>query len=139
MKRILLIEDNGDLSNDIEEALQDLGFEIKHAGSYLSAKGMWKKYKGEFNAILLDLNINPEGLEPKRNSDYFPINSLPFMLDIGWDSNMSEKVKVIVYSGYVDDFKKVCAKFNIPNSSMTIFDKSGTNLSKLINFIKENV
>ena len=146
MKRILLIEDNGDLSYDINEKLKNYGFEIKQADSFLSAMGMWKRYKGEFDCIILDLNINPEGLSPHDSSKYFPCCSIPFMLEIGWGikddlgkPKFNPNIKVVVYSGYVNELRTVCLQYNIPFSDMVIYEKSGTNFSELVKYIKESI
>ena len=139
MKRVLLIEDNGDLSYDIKNELVECGYEIKQADSYLSALGMWERYEGKFDCILLDLNINPEGLSPEKNSLYFPLIGLPFMLKIGWNNDFDKKIKVIVYSGYISEFKEICYKNSFSYSGMVLFEKNGMSFSKLIEYIKTNV
>ena len=146
MKRILLIEDNGNLSYDINEKLRNYGYEIKQADSVLSARGMWKRYNGDFNCIILDLNVNPEGLSPNDSSKYFPCCSIPFMLEIGWgakeDSDkpkFNPNIKVVVYSGYVNELKGICSQYNIPFSDMVVFEKRGTNFVELVRYIKESV
>lgn len=139
MKRILLIEDSGDLSYDIKNELQSCGYEIKQADSFLSALGMWQRYEGKFDCILLDLNINPEGLSPVESSYFFPIIGLPFMQKIGWNKDFDKKIKVIIYSGYINEFKEICLKNNISYSEMVLFEKSGTNFVKLIEYIKTNM
>ena len=85
MKRILLIEDSGDVSYDIKNDLNNCNCEIKFADSYLSAKGMWRRYNGEFDCIILDLNINPEGLTPEESSKFFPTIGLTFLININCD------------------------------------------------------
>lgn len=139
MKKILLVEDNGDSSYDLKSELMNCGYEIKQADSYLSACGMWKRYEGKFDCIILDLNISPEGLSEEQCSSFFPISSLPFLLEIGWNNSLDEKIKVVIYSGYVNEFKEICEKKNLPYSGMAIFEKSGTNFDKLIQFIKSNI
>lgn len=139
MKRILLVEDNGDTSYDIKSQLESFGYEIKQADSYLSALGMWRKYSGEFGCIILDLNISPEGLDDEDVSSYFPISSLPFLLEIGWGNTPTNAIKVVVYSGYVNDFKEICETKGISYSGIVIIEKKGTSLSELINYVVKNV
>lgn len=139
MKKLLLIEDNGDLSYDIKSELMECGYEIKQADSYLSALGMWKRYEGKFDCILLDLNINPEGLSPEENSSYFPLIGLPFMLKIGWNKDFDKNIKVVIYSGYINELKEVCYKNGLTCSGMVLFEKNGMSFPKLIEYIKTNV
>lgn len=138
MKRILLIEDSGDLSYDIKQELDAL-YVIKQADSYLSSLGMWERYKGNFDCIILDLNINPEGLSPDVSGSYFPIISLPFMLEIGWKEKFNRNIKVIVYSAYIHEFKVICSRKGISYSGMELIEKTDTSFHKLINFIKSNI
>ena len=139
MKRILIVEDNGDTSYDIKSQLEKSGFEIKQADSYLSALGMWDRYNGEFRCIILDLNISPEGLSEEDVSSNFPISSLPFLLKIGWNNIITNTIKVIVYSGYVNDFKEICETRGISYSGLVIIEKKGTSLSELINYVIKNI
>lgn len=137
MKKILLIEDSGDVSYDIQNELNGCEYEIKHADSYLSAIGMWKRYEGQFDCIILDLNINPEGLPPEESSYYFPTIGLAFLKEIGWNENLTKKAKIIIYSAYITEFKVKCSQNNISYSDIILIEKSGTSFYRLINFIKQ--
>lgn len=139
MKRILLIEDSGDVSYDIKNGLNDCDYEIKHADSYLSAIGMWERYDGQFDCIILDLNINPEGLLPEESSYFFPTIGLSFLKKIRQNENLTKKAKIIIYSAYITEFKVKCSQNNISYSDIIIIEKSGTSFYKLINFIKKIV
>ena len=139
MKRVLLIEDNGDLSYDIKNELAECGYEIKQADSYLSACGMWDRYDGKFDCTLLDLNINPEGLSPEENSSYFPLIGLPFMLQIGWNKDFGNDIIVIVYSGYINEFKETCSKNKISYSNMVLFEKNGNQLYRFNSYSKSKI
>ena len=137
MKRILLIEDSGDVSYDIKNDLKNYKYEIKFADSYLSAIGMWRRYNGQFECIILDLNINPEGLTPEKISKFYPTIGLSFLIDIKWDENLAKKIKLIIYSAYITEFKVKCSQNNIDYSGIVLVEKSGNNFYKLIDEINQ--
>ena len=72
-KRILIIEDNGETSFDLKERLKAESFEVIKAYSHASAMGMWKRYNGAFDCVVLDLNIASDGLTPQENNKYFSL------------------------------------------------------------------
>lgn len=134
---ILIIEDDGALSKDISTKLCENNLEAKIAYSYLSAMGLWNKYQNEINCIILDLNINPDGMEPIVNSSLFPVNGLAFLKEIKWKSDA--KLPVIVYSGYTSHLQIACEQQEIPYKDLIVISKSGFSLRTLIDTVKNIV
>jgi CheY-like chemotaxis protein len=142
MKKILLIEDDGALVRDLSEEFK-LKHEIKCAYSYASAIGFWKKYSEDFDCIILDLNINPDGLDTKITDKYFPIQGMA-ILDYICENKTEKEIKqiqskTVIYSGYIGAFreKKHDIKFFNP---LKLIPKTGTSISELLdcveNFLK---
>lgn len=134
---ILIIEDDGALSKDISTKLSENNLDSKIAYSYLSAIGLWKKHSDEINCIILDLNINPDGMEATVNSSLFPINGLAFLKEIKWVPDT--KLPVIVYSGYTSHLQMICEQQNIPYKGLIIIPKSEFSLRTLINTVVKTI
>jgi CheY-like chemotaxis protein len=134
MKKILLIEDDVSHTQTLLGQGQNSEYEVKKAYSYLSAKSIWEKYNKNFDCIVLDLNINPEGLETKQINEYFPICGMAFLDMILKDkSEVDTDVmlkKTIIYSGYIDTLKGMKQKFNYFNK-LILIAKTGTSINKL--------
>ena len=139
MKTILLVEDNGNTVNGIRTGLENQGYETKRADSYLSAIGLWEKYKDRIKCIILDLNISPEGLSDEAASQYFLLSGIPFLTEIGWNGNTVFDKQIIIYSKYTEKFKDYCERKGLNYSGIAIFEKLGTSLAKLLDYIKQNV
>jgi len=122
MGKILLIEDEGAIRNHLKEKLREK-HEVKHANNCTSAIGLWKKYYGSFDCIILDLNILPEGLEDEEADKYFPIHGILILNKIckeeipdeekwnEWKKKTQEAKqneiwgKTVVYSAYTEQLK----------------------------------
>lgn len=138
-KRILIIEDNGETSFDLKERLKAENFEVIKAYSYTSAVGMWKKYNGDFNCVVLDLNIYPEGLTSQEISKYHPIYGLAFLKEIGWGKETNLIPHLIIYSRYTDLLRGGCRTHKIPYKEFTVISKKGTSVDSLIETIKKKL
>ena len=150
MKRILLIEDDGAIAEDISNTLSSSEYKFEYAYSYSSAVGFWKEYNGNFDCIILDLNINPNGLPDELFDKYFPIQGMAVLLEICKTKindetpteNEIKKIwaKTIVYSGYIEKLKTRKKDFQYYNS-LTLIPKTGMSMNELIkkveNIIKE--
>jgi len=146
--RILLIEDDYVLKEKLEHST---GYDIKHSRSYTSALTYWEKYCGDFDLIILGLNINPNGMDPIDYSKYFPIHGITFLericcnLSLPPDDTQRKQeekeiwMKTIIYSD-PDHIKKLDnMKNNFSNyySLNTIVHKNDENSPKvLINKIR---
>ena len=127
---VFIIEDDGVLKNDIEKTLNENGILTKCAYSYLSAIGLWNRYKSEIKCIILDLNINPNGIEPHINSELYPVNALAFLKEVKWPSEIN--IPVIIYSGYTTHLQHKCEEYGVPYNKLTVIRKSGDNFRILI-------
>lgn len=114
MKRVLLVEDNGSLSDDLKEKIdRNLGYFAEIAYSFTAAHGVWKEDRGNFDCIVLDLQIKPTGLDPDEVQDYYPVFGIAFLDKICEGKKSEERAgiykKIIIYSGFtreLDDWKK---------------------------------
>lgn len=137
-RRILLVEDNGDLSFSLKERFEQLKVDVKCADNNISALGLWKKYKGEFDCIILDLNIYPYD-DINLTNEYYPTNSLIFIKDLGWNNNLETNVKVIIYSGYINELKYICAQTGFSINGMKIFEKTSCSINELIDYVQNEI
>ena len=122
-KRILLIEDEGFIKKPVIDLLRNNKHEVKHAINCTGAIGFWRKYNGQFDCIILDLNINPNGLNDEETLKYFPVHGIlvlnklrdvPVEIQDGKTLNQLEKEiweKTFVYSAYIDQLKDKESEF----------------------------
>ena len=141
-KRILLIEDDGLLTRDFKEDLIKIGYIVVDTYSYADAKDQWKNNNGLFDCIILDLNINPSGMDEMEYNKYFPVHGI-LVLDLFCDGLKPEESiriweKTIIYSGYTDYFPTKKSDFPY-NKLLHIIPKKGTSLSKVIEKVKQVV
>jgi len=150
MGKILLIEDDGLLTKDLKKILEDCGYDVITAYSYVSAMDRWKGYKGKFDCIIIDLNINSSNLGDRKSSKYIPICGMAFLDDIlegvynpenGEDeketvAKLNHLNKVIIYSGVLKSLKQRKFEFKYYDQLFSIL-KSETSVAKLINKVRE--
>lgn len=91
MGKILLIEDEGSIKNLVKEKLRNKGHTVKHVNDCTGAIGLWRKYDGDFDCIILDLNINPHGLPKDETNLYFPVHGLLVLSEICLEKILKEK------------------------------------------------
>lgn len=142
MEKILLIEDNGALVRDLTNGIKQLKPEIviERAYSYISAIEKYI-YKGDFACIILDLNIDPDGLEVEKVNQYCPLYGMAF-LDKICNGKESEEVKLIldktiIYSGYIDELKNRQIEFNWDLNLLELVPKNTRSINKLLTIIKK--
>lgn len=135
MKRVLIVEDNGLIYNAIKEDLGD-DFETIRASNYAAAKGRWKRENEAFDCIVLDLHINPLGLDLKETDKYDPLYGMAVLDAFREEKSEEEKMKIdkktIIYSGYSEFLRNM--NFDIKN--IEIIAKSGESIQKVIKQIK---
>jgi hypothetical protein len=140
MGMILLIEDNGATARDTVDVLNGLEYEIKCAYSYSSAIKTWGKYNGIFDCIILDLHIDPSGLDPKRNH-YYPLVGMAFLDDICDGKTEEEKKniweKTIIFSGYINILEDKAHEFGWPLSQLKLIPKDTFGISSLLKTINQ--
>lgn len=140
MKKILLIEDNGSLSAELIKQFQKKGYFVERAYSYSSALGIWMEDQGDYDCIILDLHINPNGIEIKELNKYAPIFGLAFLHKICEGKQPDEILniykKIIIYSGFIREFKDLARlnRWNIKHLKM--IDKTGFSISELIKSVE---
>lgn len=137
MKKILLVEDNGIITRELEDALAN--YNIEKAYSVCSALDRWI-LDGPFECIIVDLQISPEGLSPEENGFYTPLFGMAFINKIKDLTNKEEednlKKRIIIYSGYVKELKQH-SLYNEhklwQTKDLTICEKDTTSISKVVN------
>lgn len=137
MKKILLVEDNGIITRELEDALTN--YHIEKAYSVCSALDRWI-LDGPFECIIVDLQISPEGLSPEENGFYTPLFGMAFINKIKDLTNKEEednlKKRIIIYSGYVKELKQH-SLYNEhklwQTKDLTICEKDTTSISKVVN------
>lgn len=139
---MLLIEDDGATTRDLSNRLEnEFGCEIKHAYSYSSAIGLWEKYNGHFNCIVLDLNINPTGLDVVRLNKYDSLIGMAFLDDIcdGKTEDEIKKIwkKIVIYSGYIKELKNKEREFGWQLKFLKLISKDTSGISKLLESINQ--
>ena len=135
MGKILLIEDKGSVAKEVIEKLQ------KESDFYInendiidcydsdSAIGAWGRYKGEVDCIILDLNIDSEGLKDELGEGvvgkYGMVPGI-LLLKIFEKDKGREKIceMTIIHSAYLDDLKKT------PIMKEAFYDKLPPPISK---------
>ena len=108
MKKILFIEDEGELADKIKERLYN--YSIEKVYSYSTATGAWSKCEREFNCIILDLNISADKLEDEAlKKEYHGIHGI-LVLKAFCENKTPEKQeeiwkKTVIYSAFTDELE----------------------------------
>ena len=135
-KKILLVEDNGSLSKELEKKIEDLDYLVERAYSYVSALGIWTEDKGDYDCIILDLQINPDGLELDEIDKYAPIFGMAFLHKISEGKTPDEVTalykKTIIYSGFTKEFKDLSRRYKWDSENIKIITKTGFSISELM-------
>ena len=154
MKRILLIEDEGSISKKISEKLRNKRYIVKCAYSYASAIGLWEEAEEnneEFDCIILDLNINPNGLTDEDVDKYFPIHGIQVLNEIcnKKDTEGNEKYskelkkdiwnKTIVYSAYIYRLKEMQSDFEYFSLLELVSKQQNTSISDLLEIVNKKL
>ena len=141
MGRILFIEDDGELAENISK---ELGKEhdIEEAYSYITAKDAWDEYNGDFDCIILDLEIPSDGLEDENLlKDYHGIYGIlvlkPFCEGKTPEQQKEIWNKTVIYSEYTDNLEGKDMIQNPPGGLMQINKKEMNSVSQLIKKVKE--
>jgi len=141
MAQILLVEDDGSYASELKEALRE--HIVIRAYSYNSAIGLMRKYNREFDCIILDLNIDPNGLSENQKEEYSPVHGI-LVLDkicegkLPEESDDSKRIweKTIIHSGYTSNFDFELEKF-ASYKSLTLIPKGGASIFDVINKVNE--
>ena len=133
--KVLIVEDNGIIYETIKNELNS-DFETVRVSYYAAAIGRWKREGESFNCIVLDLLINPLGLELKEIDEYTPLFGMA-VLDAFTKEKSKEEVlqirrKTIIYSGYIRELRDR----NFDTKNLEIIAKEGNSITELIKRIK---
>lgn len=134
-RKVLIIEDDGIIYETIRNEL-DSDFETVRASSYAAAIGRWEKEKESFDCIVLDLLINPLGLELKEIDEYTPLFGMAvldaFTKEKSEEEMLQIRKKTIIYSGYTRELRNR----NFDTNNLVIITKEGNSIKELIKCIK---
>ena len=140
-KKILLIEDNGYVTEDLTVALIK-DYDVENAYNYINAMGIWKEENGDFDCIILDLQISPKGLTDEDIETYRPVFGIAFLHKICEGKSPDEvraiHKKTIIYSGFIRDLNDAIRRNNWDLSQVEILEKRGfgiTEIKKQVNKI----
>lgn len=135
MKKVLFVEDDGLIYNEIRGELGS-GFETVRVSSYASAKGRWEREKGMFDCMVLDLQINPLGLEITEIDKYAPLFGMAVLDAVTKEKSIEEitqiRKKIVIYSGYVRELYYM--NFEVKN--IKIVAKEGNSIKEIAKCIK---
>ena len=152
MGKILLIEDD----NVAKKLIGKLNkrHTVECAYSYASAIGLWKEAeedKESFNCIILDLNINPNGLSDEDIDKYFPVHGI-LILDaicnlrtLDGNEKYTEKEKkdiwnkTTVYSAYIDRLLDNKSNFKYFDHLELVSKQEPTSISDLLDTVNEKL
>ena len=103
MKRVLFIEDDGLIYETLRDELGS-EYDTVRVCSCAAAKGRWEREGDTFDCIVLDLMINPLGLELEETDKYTPLFGmavLQYFTEGRSEKDIIQiKKKTIIYSGY---------------------------------------
>ncbi|MDR0895703.1 MAG: hypothetical protein LBN06_10470 [Prevotellaceae bacterium] len=142
MKQILFVEDNGSYSKEVKERLSSLRlqYDVTSAYTVLEALSWWEEKAKEFDCIVLDLQINPEGLETDEYDEYAPLYGMAFLdkilKDLPKEEILKISEKVIISSAFLpqlDDWLRIRKR---DLKSVTRVRKSTDGIGKLVNEIE---
>jgi len=100
---ILLLEDNGTIFSFLEEELRKLGHKVELATGIARAIDLMSdKFDNEFDCLIMDLNINPIGLDDEdlEKSEYYGIWGWIWLKKFVFPNDEQWKKKTIIYSQY---------------------------------------
>lgn len=139
-KKLILIEDNGIIVDVLKELLTD--YEVISAYSYSSALDKINE-NPDYAGIVIDMQINPNGLEPSENGIYTPLFGMAvinYILNNHSQTNVNEiKNKIIIYSGYTKDLKQKARNGDAKYwdiKGLTMVEKTVKSIPDLIKKIK---
>jgi len=139
MGKILLIEDNGILADEIKKELGN-EHEIVEAYSYITAIGAWRKNNEQFDCIILDLDIKTDGLEEDEIKNHYRTHGILVLEKFckGKEPDQKKEIweKTIVYSAYTDKLEGKEEMKNAPSQPILI-PKGPNSIFKLVREVKK--
>jgi CheY-like chemotaxis protein len=142
MKKILLVEDNGSYSKEVEKQLYSSikDCDVTVAYSYIAALGWWEE-EGEFDCIILDLQINPTGLDISKYDEYAPLYGMAVLDEISTNLSENEKLKlykkIVISSGFVANLRDWLRTRQRRLGPIELIPKNSDNIDRLITKVKK--
>jgi len=139
MKKILFIEDEGELADKIKERLYN--YSIEEVYSYATAIGAWHKYQGCFNCIILDLNIPADMNDEVLKKEYHGIHGILLLKEFCEHKTPEEQEKIwqktVIYSAFTDklDGKEIIR--NAPHKPKIIPKENPVSIFELKKAVEE--
>lgn len=135
MKKVLFVEDDGIVYDEIKKELEN-NFDLVRVSSYAAATGRWEREGETFDCIVLDLQINPLGLNLIDNDKYAPLFGMA-VLDAFTEGKSKEekeniRKKTIIYSGYTGEL--TYKGFDVKN--IEVIAKAGNSITDVVHCIK---
>lgn len=135
MKRVLFIEDDGLIYETLRDELGS-EYDTVRVSSFAAAKGRWEREGDTFDCIVLDLMINPLGLELEETDKYTPLFGMAVLQYFMENRNEYEKTqikkKTIIYSGYTG----VLRDRGLDISNLECVPKDGDSIEEVVKKIK---
>lgn len=136
MKRVLFVEDDGLIYDTIEKKLIE-NFKTERVSSYAAAKGRWGREEENYDCIVLDLQINPLGLELDQIDLYTPLYGLAVLeaFTEGKSDDQKRKIrkKTIIYSGFTSTLYS--GKFDLKD--LLVISKSAGSIKEVVRKIMD--
>ena len=114
---ILLLEDNGTVFSFLIEELEKLGHKIELATKISKAIDLMEEFDSKFDCLIVDLHVDPSGLDIKNMNTYNPIWGWGWLEKYVFPKDEKWKKRTIIYSGYTQvlyskvdkkNYKDVC-------------------------------
>lgn len=135
MKKVLIVEDEGLVYNEIKNELGS-DFEPVRVSNYAAAKGRWDRENGLFDCVVLDLHINPLGLGLKDIDKYSPCYGMAVLAAFTEGKSEEEKAKIqkktIIYSGFTRELNSR----DFDRKNVEIIPKKEDSITNVVNLIK---
>lgn len=141
-KKILLVEDNGIVAETLIENFPH--YSVENPYSVVSAMDCWEEC-GDFDCIIVDMQISPEGLSTEENGIYTPLFGMAFINKIFKESTPEKrqelKKKILIYSAFTKDLK-----YRSQNNSgdsiwntqdITVYEKNVTSIIDIIRHVNK--
>ncbi|MDR0896007.1 MAG: hypothetical protein LBN06_12060 [Prevotellaceae bacterium] len=143
MKKILFVEDNGSYAKEVEKrlAVSIMDCDVTVAYTYLAALGWWEECEGNFDCVILDLQVNPTGLDTSKYDEYAPLYGMAFLDEISMTLSETDRQKlyqkIVISSGFVANLRDWLRIRQRRLDPIELIPKNSNNIDKLIAKVKK--
>ena len=103
--RILLLEDRGSRLYELRDFLQDSGHEVYACANVYRAKDMWQRNAEIIDCVIVDLAMQPNGLNDQDASQSGYYTGWVFLWENLLQVNPDFADRCIIFSAWSDSFK----------------------------------